>query len=169
MKTLRRTIGLGLLSCMAFVTTTSAGESKAVSAKEQCVQLMDSLLPFAEKMLKEHGEFFPFGGTVDAAGQIGMSGGWTGDEHPPSNDVIGLLQSGFKRGAHEGTYIAAALVYDVRVVPPGQSEKTDAIAVDVSHKEGISQTVIYPYKLQAGELSFGQSYAIANQHPVFEQ
>lgn len=138
-----------------------------MNAKQQCEKLMDSLLPFASQMLTAHGEFFPFGGTMDPQGQIGMSGGWTGEEHPPSGEVISLLHSAFVAGAREGKFMATALVYDVRVIPPGQENKTDAIAVDVSHRDGVSQTVIYPYQLRDHKLVVGQPYAIQNQHPVF--
>lgn len=141
--------------------------AEPVSPKQQCEQLMDSLLPFATKMLATHGEFFPFGGTIDANGKIGMTGGWTGEEHPPSSEVISLLHSAFLGGARKGDYIATALVYDVRVMPPGEQVKTDAIAIDVSHRDGISQTVIYPYKVIEKKVLAGKPYAISNQHPVF--
>lgn len=140
-----------------------------VNSKQQCEQLMDSLLPFASQMLTAHGEFFPFGGTMDANGKIGMSGGWTGEEHPPSSEVIFLLHSAFVAGAREGKFMATALVYDVRVIPPGEKTKTDAIAVDVNHRDGVSQTIIYPYRLHDKKLVVGKPYAIPNQHPVFSQ
>lgn len=141
--------------------------AEPISPKQQCKELMDSLLPFATQMLASHGEFFPFGGTIDANGKIGMTGGWTGEEHPPSSEVISLLHSAFVVGARERNYIATALVYDVRVVPPGEQAKTDAIAIDVSHRDGISQTVIYPYKVIEKKVVAGKPYAISNQHPVF--
>ena len=78
-----------------------------------------------------------------------------------------MLHKGYVIGAKKGDYIATALVYDVRVIPPGQKEKTDAIAVDINHRDGISQTVIYPYRLKDKQLVVGEPYAIGNQHPVF--
>ncbi len=139
------------------------------SPKQQCERLMDTVLPFAEDMLKRRGEFFPFGGAMNLAGKIINEGAWTGEEHPPSVDVIKVLHEAFKKGAKRGEFLATALVYDVRVVPPGKSAKTDAVAVDIDHRDGISQTVIYPYSLKDGRLSFGETYAIPMQHPVFER
>lgn len=43
--------------------------------------------------------------------------------------------------------MAGSLVYDVRVIPPGQSEKTDAIQIDLDHIDGMSVTMFYPYKI----------------------
>ena len=37
-------------------------------AKEDYNALLNWLMPFAEDMLKKHGEFFPFGAAVNAAG-----------------------------------------------------------------------------------------------------
>ena len=82
--------------------------------KGDCEQLMNAVLPFAEEMLTNHGEFQPFGGTMTPDGQIGMTGGWTGDEHPASTEVIELVKAGFRAGAERGEYKATALVFDVR-------------------------------------------------------
>ena len=137
------------------------------SPKQQCERLMDAVLPFAEEMLKKHGEFFPFGGVLNLEGKAINQGAWTGEEHPPSVDVIKVLHEAFKKGAKDREFLATALVYDVKVVPPGKSEKTDAVAVDIDHRDGVSQTVIYPYSLKDGKLNLGETYTIPMQHPVF--
>jgi hypothetical protein len=136
---------------------------------QQCERLMDALLPFAEEMLVKHGEFYPFGGALNLNGKVINQGAWTGQEHSPSEDVIKVLHEGLKKGAEGGEFLATALVYDVKVIPPGKAEKTDAVAVDVDHRDGVSQTVIYPYCLEDGKPSLGQTYAIPMQHPVFER
>lgn len=143
------------------------GKSVRAEAKKQSEDLMNAVLPFAEQMLRKQGEFFPFGGTIIKTGKIENQGAWTGSEHPPSQEVIEILHKVYVLGAKKGDYIATALVYDVRAIPPGQKEKTDAIAVDISHRDGISQTVIYPYRLKDKQLVVGEPYAIGNQHPVF--
>jgi hypothetical protein len=38
--------------------------------KDDVEKLMNALLPFAEKMLREHGEFYPYGGAMSADGKI---------------------------------------------------------------------------------------------------
>jgi hypothetical protein len=53
--------------------------------------LMNDLLPFAEKMLREHKEFLPFGGHMKLDGTIVWEGAHDGREHPPSQDLIDLL------------------------------------------------------------------------------
>ena len=54
------------------------------------------------------GEFFPFGCTMSADGEIAHSAGWTGAEQPTSAEVIELLNDGFRNGAQRGEYKATA-------------------------------------------------------------
>lgn len=116
---------------------------------------MNAAFPFAEKMLKEHGEFFPYGQALDAKGAVVAVGATDGREHPPSADVIRLLKQGFVSGALTGKYSAAALVYDVRVQVPKTGVKSDAIAVALDHKDHYSVVVYFPYALKGRELIAG--------------
>jgi hypothetical protein len=58
-----------------------------------------------------------------------------------------------------GKVKATALVCDVRVVLPGTSEKSDAIAVALDHKDKYSVVVMFPYVLHAGKLTIGTPFA----------
>jgi hypothetical protein len=60
-----------------------------VSPKSQCEQLMNSALPFAQQMLSEHGEFHPYGETLQVDGKILSVAGYDGRERPPSQQIIG--------------------------------------------------------------------------------
>jgi hypothetical protein len=135
--------------------------------KQESQELMDSVLPFAEKMLSEHGEFFPYGGAMKPNGEIVSIGGDNGEEHPPSNELISLLKNAFKDSATSKVYKATALVYDVRVPLPGTGEKTDAIAINLDHVSGYSVIVFLPYSLKNDELKLGQIFAQAGSNDVF--
>jgi len=39
-------------------------------AGSECESLMSAVLPFAEQMLREHGEFFPYGVALKVDGQL---------------------------------------------------------------------------------------------------
>jgi hypothetical protein len=49
--------------------------------------------------------------------------------HPKSKDLIDLLVAKFREDGRRGKYKATGIVYDLMTVPPGATEKTDAIAV----------------------------------------
>jgi hypothetical protein len=109
-------------------------------------ELLNALVPFAQQMLSKHGEFYPFGASVDAKGEVRCVAGDVGDEKPESQDLIELLLNGFREEAKRGDIRAAAICYDVRIVPPGQKEKTDAIALRLEHKDGESLEAYVPYR-----------------------
>jgi hypothetical protein len=60
--------------------------------------------------------------------------------------------------AAAGQIRAAGICYDVRTIPPGQTEKTDAICPGLERQAGQSVSVFLPYKkgwfgrIQYGEL-----------------
>jgi hypothetical protein len=135
--------------------------------KDEATDLMNMLVPFAEKMLREHGEFYPYGGTMMSDGSMTMTGAYNGNEHPNSKDVIDMMVAAFKEEAHAGKYKATGIVYDVRTVPPGATEKTDAIAVRLDHRSGYSVVVMIPYRLAGGEVIKGAVFAVKGDGAIF--
>jgi len=138
-----------------------------MSAKADCEELMNAVLPFAEEMLGRHGEFFPFGGAMRPSGEIMSVAGYDGREHPPSLDIIRLIKEAFVQGATQQTYKATALVYDVRIALPGDGVKSDAIAVSLNHRDNYSVIVMFPYTLRGTEVLIGEAMAEAGEGDVF--
>src|SRR3546814_40230 len=62
-----------------------------MSLTEELHRLVDDLLPFAEKMLREHKEFLPFGGHMKPDGEVVWEGAYNGEELPLSQDLIDML------------------------------------------------------------------------------
>jgi len=131
---------------------------------------MDAVLPHAQEMLSKRREFHPFGATMSRSNEIAQVGGWTNGEHPPSSDLIDLLEDGFREGAAQGKYKATALVVDVRTIPPGKSAKQDAIAVRLDHTDNYSVQVIYPYSFGAsGALVLEEPFAVRGEGRIFDR
>jgi hypothetical protein len=57
---------------------------------------MSEFVPFAERMLRENGEFFPFGGALTVNGEVVSVAAYDGREQPPSDDVIALRRPSLK-------------------------------------------------------------------------
>lgn len=150
-----------------FSIITAACADTSQNQKQECEQLMNAVLPFAERMLSKEGEFFPYGGALKSTGEIANIAGYDGREHPPSTDLIELLKQGFIAGANSGEYRATALVFDVRVVVPSTGEKSDAIAVSLNHKGNYSVIVYYPYELKEGVLKYGEVFAQKGEYDIF--
>lgn len=118
-----------------------------MSFNPDCENLINDLFPYAQKMLSEDGEFFPFGGTMAADGEISHVAVENDEECPPAEEMIALLKEHFKEGAADGEFIATAMVFDIMAVPPGKEEEQDAVAVALDHKDGFSGVAIFPYTL----------------------
>jgi hypothetical protein len=137
------------------------------TAKSQAEALLNEVLPFAEQMLCNYGEFLPYAGALRPSGEVVSIGGDDGREHPPSKDLIDLLANGLREGASGGEYVATALVYDVRVTPPSANEPTDAIAAELEHRDGYAVTVFFPYELTNGPPVLASPFATAESRSIF--
>jgi len=127
--------------------------------------LLDPLLDLAQDMLRKHGEFFPFGATLSTTGEMSLNAGDTGDDHPPSQEVIDLLVQAMRNEAEAGSIRAAAICYDIRYQPEG-GDATDAIAISLEHRAGDRALVVQPYS--KGRLTgwrFGDLAAIEPPQP----
>jgi hypothetical protein len=123
-------------------------------------QLLNAVLPFAKQMIEKHGEFYPFGSTMLLDGNINSDAAYDGNEHPLSQDVIDMLTRSFHQQAIDGKLRAAGICYDVRVIPPGQAIKTDAVCISLEHSEGQSIDVYLPYKKGLlGKIHYGSLFA----------
>lgn len=138
------------------------------SPKSECQALMNDALPIAEKMLREHGEFYPYGLTLDEAAKGAVLGASDGTERPKSAPLIALLTAQFREGAKSGKYRATALVYDARVVDPSSGAKSDAIAVALDHRENYSVIVFVPYTLRDGKYVPGKLFAQRGEDRIFK-
>jgi len=136
-------------------------------AKSDAETLMNSALPFAEKMLSKHSEFFPYAAAMKPNGDIVDVAGYDGREQPPSKDLINLLTTELRKDAAAGKYKATAIVYDVRIIPPGKTEPSDAIAVALEHRDSYSTVVLFPYSLSGATVNIGEPFAEPGDHRIF--
>ncbi len=142
--------------------------SRTHTAKQEAEALINQLLLFAEKMLVEHGEFCPYGGYMADDGKIVHVSATGSTENPASKELIELLRRQFCEGARREEYRATAVVFDVRIAPPGAANKTDTIQVCVDHKRGYSAEVFFPYNiLQDGSLELGSTFAQERENLIF--
>jgi len=118
---------------------TSWRDSATPEAQDDLDGLVNAALPFATQLLEEHGEFFPYGVALDASGEARMVAGDPGQgEQPASLDVLATLVSGLRD--QRDSLRAVALVSDVRLAD------SDAVRVELEHRDGHAMAVLLPYK-----------------------
>ncbi len=135
---------------------------------DDCQRLLDATLPFAEQMLHEYGEFLPFGAELRPDGKVVSIGGYDGRDHPPSKEIIALLDDHFRIAASRGQVMATALAYDVRVTPPNSTDATDAVAIGLDHQSGYTVDVYFPYRIEQGSVTLHEPFANEGQGRIFQ-
>ncbi len=137
-------------------------------ARSDLDALLGVVMPFAQQMLVERGDFYPFGATMKADGKIEQVAAHTGEEFPEPQQLIDLLLGGYHAQAVKGELRATALCLDSLTIPPGQSQKSDAICVRLEHVDGESVDVFLPYCQNGhGEVSWGELFAAKGPGGVF--
>ena len=130
------------------------------AAKQEAESLTTELLPFAQQLLRRHGEFYPYGGLLHADGSVVHVG--AEDPDAPTPDAASMtetLRRRLREGVEQSGARAAAIVCWARVTPPGGAHPSDAIEVLVQHREGYCANVFFPCQLKGGRLTFGQVFA----------
>jgi hypothetical protein len=142
-----------------------------MTGKEDCEKVMNSVLPFAQQMLKRYGEFYPFGGFMKPNGEIVHVGAKDGkSEHPKSDNLIALLRQSLTQMAAKGLCKATAVLFDVRVTPPGSATKMDAIQMCLDHADGYSAEVFMPHKIEPdGQVKYSAMFAQQGNNEIFRR
>jgi hypothetical protein len=138
--------------------------------KQEAEDLMNELVPLAKTMLKEHGEFYPYGAGLKGDGSIVHIGAKIkGVDKPESKPLIDILRKDFRWAAKEGVYKAVGVVFNVVVPLPGTNEKSDAIQICLDHLSGYSAEVFFPYKrLPGGRMEYGRVFAQNGDGLIFD-
>jgi hypothetical protein len=141
-----------------------------MNPKQESEKLMNHMLPLAEKMLREYGEFYPYGGYMKPDGEIVDVGAKDPDtDRPRSKDLIYVLRSSFQEKARANKCKAVAMVFDVAVNLPESDQKSDAIQFCVEHVDGYSAEVFFPYEIINKEIVYGKTFAQQGKHEIFER
>jgi hypothetical protein len=139
-----------------------------MNSKQDCEKLMNAILPLAERMLNECGEFYPYGGYMKPNGEVVQVGAKDEDtEYPKSKDLLFILRDSFSEAASAGKCKATAIVFDVRVELPDTGKKSNAIQVCVEHADGYSAEVFFPYAIEGSRLVYGTTFAQEGKHEIF--
>jgi hypothetical protein len=142
---------------------TSWRDTATPQAQDDLDRLLELTLPFAQQQLTQHGEFFPFAAAVDADGAptlVSADPAAVGDR-PASTEVLDHLLSGLRDRADD--LRAVAVVADVRL------ESSDAVRVELEHRDGQAVRVLLPYRkkrLRRG-VDYGQLAAVPGQPHIW--
>jgi hypothetical protein len=133
------------------------------AAQDDLDGLVDTVLPFAQQMLAQHGEFFPYGAVVSADGRVEILAASRGaDQRPGSDEHLRILYSAAQ--STSATTRATAFVSDVRL---DGSTPSDAIRVELEHRDGLALTVLLPYRRKRRKVEYGDMSAQTGDRRVW--
>ncbi len=142
-------------------------------ADDELEQLLNAIIPFAQRMLARHGEFYPFAAAVSRDGRLKFIGEFVGDlperTNPLAAELINYLREQLIAGASKGEYRATGICSGVQVNVPSQDEKSDAVRISVEHLDGQAMNVFLPYQLDpSGEVAYGDVFAAVAEPVIFQ-
>jgi hypothetical protein len=139
-----------------------------MNAKEESELLLNDVLPLAERMLREHGEFYPYAGYMKPDGElVAVGAALEGTHHPASRDLIDTLRNSLRDLARSKKCKAVAIVFDVAVTLPNSDRRSDAIQVSLDHVSGYSVDIFFPYQIVNANIVYAEKFAQQGSHEVF--
>jgi hypothetical protein len=135
---------------------------------EEIQEILNFLLPYAERMLSEHGEFYPYAAALDADGELNaVATDVDDDDSVDVGEVLLALHQGLRERAAEGAIRASGIAADVTLTDPDSGETTDAVQVELDHAEADAVDIFVPYETEAEGIKFGDLVAAEGREPVF--
>ena len=134
--------------------------------QEDIQAIIDYSHSFAELMLNESKEYYPFGVKIDNDGvliPVLIENNET--DMPKSQDVIDQLLKHCQAELEKKKIRAYGITYDVRVKTDNSDNKSDAILIDIRFQDSQEIPIYYftYYWSDNNELIFGESYGMKRE------
>ncbi|HMJ95705.1 MAG TPA: hypothetical protein VK486_07620 [Thermoleophilaceae bacterium] len=134
---------------------------------DEIQEILNFLLPYAERMLNQDGEFYPYAAALDADGELNAVATDVDDDSPDVTELLLALHQGLRERAAEGAIRASGIAADVTLTDPDSGETTDAVQVELDHAEADAVDIFVPYETEAEGIKFGDLVAAEGREPVF--
>ncbi|QEY16374.1 hypothetical protein D0C16_10510 [Cellvibrio sp. KY-GH-1] len=131
---------------------------------EKLNELLVYCKEFAEIMLKDSGEFYPFGAVLNMHNEVGAVGAHNGSEHPNSVELYKLLIEAFSQQVAKSEILAAAIACNVNIPAKYEPAATDGVRVQLECN-GFSRYIYFPFKLKKKGL-FKRVYEVNFLEPI---
>lgn len=102
---------------------------------------------FADQLLIDGGEFFPFASQVDNKGTFSGIGFDNGDDRPSSQSLIDTMTVHLENELTQNNIRSYCIAYDVRVKNNNFPDGIDAIVVSVKYADNFLKC-FYPYLIE---------------------
>jgi hypothetical protein len=139
------------------------------TATEEIQELLNFLLPHAERLLNQHGEFYPYAAAVDSDGDLAPVPPLVETDDPDVGDILVALHAELRDQAADGSIRASGIAADVTLTDPDSGETTDAVQVELDHADSDAVDIYVPYETKPDGIQFGELVAAQGREPVFSE
>jgi hypothetical protein len=116
--------------------------------KSDIEKLISYSVEFAETLLLDSGDYYPFGSKISSSGELTPVSFFDEDEYPECQNIINGLSAVFEEALSKKEVRAYCIAYDVRVKNEKFNSPKDAILVSIKHEDVVGKlTYYYPYEL----------------------
>ena len=116
--------------------------------KSDIERMIGYSVEFAENLLLDSGEYYPFGSKISSSGEFIPVSFFDEEEFTESQKIINELTYTFEEALSKKEVRAYCITYDVRVKNEKYSSAIDAILVSIKHEDVEGKlTYYYPYEL----------------------
>ena len=138
-----------------------------MSPAETCYSMLEAAFPFAEQMLAEHGEFFPYGAKLLTDGRCLSVAVDVGSDQPDVQQVIDALRQAFIAAADDRNVLATALITDAKIRNATDGTMGDAVVVHFDHRADYSIRLNVPYRLIGNGVVFDEAFMQPGDGAIF--
>jgi hypothetical protein len=150
-----------LIACLAAALPHARA---APSVREQCDALTRAAVAMARELLRNHGEFAPYGLGLSAGDEVVD----LADSMPPDGprDTGEALRARLADALKARAVDATAFVYEATLTAPPPGQRGDAIAIQLAHRDGYRAVIVVPYRFQDGDVVLGTAQVIEQKGPL---
>ncbi len=147
-----------------------AADRNEERAEHELEQLLNAVIPLAQRMLARHGQFYPFAAAVKQDGKLTFIPNSRELRQKPPQSLADNLREQLIMGASNGEYRATGLCQDVRVNLSSEMGRSEAVLISVEHLNGRAMDIFLPYAADhEGEITYGEVFASQADPVVFLQ
>lgn len=130
--------------------------------------LFNAAFPMVHESLNVAGGFAPFGMALTNDGEVSHLVGDVDDDDLPAEEIVEMLVRGVRNEVQIGDFKAAGVCFDVRAIPPGETEHVEAICAQLEAAAGDAMEVFLPYRRgEDGEMEYGELFGVPCEHRFF--
>jgi hypothetical protein len=120
--------------------------------REDANEVLNASVSYAKRMLRRYGEFAPFGYRMNLDGDVQLEIVAQHEMPPEPELLLDLLHEQLAERARKGLLVAAGTASNVTMGKASDEGYTDAVMVEIEHREGYSTQAFVPYKVTGGQL-----------------